>query len=149
MKHYDFYSGLFLMALSIATCIMSYMLGLGEIRNPGAGLIPLGTAAVLGLMSIGLVFRSLIGVPRAKVVFPKVRLGTVVLVLCTLIGYGLALNPLGFCFSTFMLMILLFGVVGRRRWWFTFVVSFLTVLGAYLTFVVWLGCQFPKGPLGI
>ena len=38
MKNYDFYSGLFLMALSIGTCIMAYIdLDLGNIHNPGAG----------------------------------------------------------------------------------------------------------------
>ena len=149
MKNNDFYSGLFLMALSIGTCIMSYMLGFGEIRNPGAGLIPFGTAALLGFLSIGLVLRSLFEMPRERGIFQQLRWGTVILVLCALIGYGLVFNLLGFSISTFLLMILLFGVVGRRKWWFTFTFSLLTVLGVYIVFVVWLGCQFPKGFFGI
>lgn len=48
------------MALSASICIMAFRIELGNIHNPGPGLIPFGVAALLGLMSVGLSIRSLI-----------------------------------------------------------------------------------------
>lgn len=152
MKNYDFLSGIFLMILSIGACLMAYRLRLGNISNPGAGLIPFGVAALLGLMSIGLSLRSLFEVTKEyqeRQVFKGIDWRRVLLVLCALLGYGIAFNFLGFRICTFLLMILLLGVVGHQKWWFTITGSFFIVLFAYLIFVIWLGCPFPKGPFGI
>lgn len=152
MKIYEFYSALFLTILSMGTCILAYRLGLGSIRNPAAGLIPFGVAVLLGLMSIGLLLRSLFRStkgPQSEAVFKGVEWRGVVLTLCGLLGYGAAFSYLGFRLSTFFLMLLLIGVVGRQKWWLTFMISILTVVCAYVLFVVWLGCPFPAGPLGI
>ena len=152
MRRYDFLSGLFLLVLSAVTCMMAYRLGLSDVHNPGPGLIPISVAALLFLMSVGLVLRSLFEVikgPQEKEVFKGVEWKRVILVLFALLGYGIAFNFLGFSTCTFLLMVFLLGAVGHQKWWLTIVISFLTVLCAYLIFVVWLECPFPKGPLGI
>ena len=152
LKIYDVSSALFLTILSMGACILAYRLRLGSIHNPGAGLIPFGVAALLGFMSIGLLLRGLfrpsVGSPREGV-FKGVEWRGVVLTLCGLLGYGAVFNSLGFRLSTFFLMLLLIGGVGRRKWWLAFTVSLFTVVCAYLIFVVWLGCPFPTGPFGI
>lgn len=140
------------MILSLGICMMAFRLGLGDIHNPGPGLIPLGTASLLGLMSIGLSIRSLFEATKAsqeEEVFKGVRWGRVILVIFALLGYGISFNFLGFRICTFLLMILLLGVVTRRKWWLTLTISFFIVLCAYLIFDVLLGCPFPKGPFGI
>lgn len=140
------------MGVSIGTCILASRLGFGDIHNPGAGLIPFGAAALLGLMSIGMVIRSLIEsikVRQEKKIFKGISWKTLILVLATLLGYGIAFNTLGFNTCTFLLMLMLLGVVGRLKWWLTLIISLFTVLCAYLIFVVWLGCPFPQGPFGI
>ena len=152
MRRYDFLSGLFLLLLSAGTCMMAYRLGLGDVHNPGPGLIPIGVAALLFLMSVGLVLRSLFEVIKGhqeKEVFKGVEWKRVILVLASLLGYGIAFNVLGFPICTFLLMVFLLGAVGHQKWWLTIVISFLTVLCAYLIFVVWLECPFPKGPFEI
>ena len=152
MKKYDFYSGLFLAVFSGAACILSYRLGFKSISNPGAGLIPFGVAGLLGLMSVGLLLKSLPGTkagPREEAVFSGLAWGRVLLVLCGLLGYGLTFEFLGFPLCTFFLMVLLLGVVGRQKWWMILTVSIFTVLFAHLIFVVWLGCPFPTGPFRI
>ncbi len=152
MKIYDVYSALFLTILSGVTCIFAYRLSLGSIYNPGAGLIPFGVAALLGFMSIGLLLRGLFrsaGESQSEGVFKGVEWRGVVLTLCGLLGYGAVFNHLGFRFSTFFLMLLLIGGVGRQKWWSTFAVSLFTVVFAYLIFVVWLRSPFPAGPFGI
>lgn len=140
------------MALGIGTCMMAYRLGLGDLYNPGPGLIPFGVAALLCLMSLGLCLSSLFKVIKGsqeRDAFKGIEWGRVVLVLCALLGYGVAFNFLGFRICTFLLMVLLFGVVGRLKWWLTIAISLFTVLCTYLIFEVWLGCSFPQGPLGM
>jgi putative tricarboxylic transport membrane protein len=152
VKIYDVCSALFLAILSMGTCILAYRLRLGSIHNPGAGLIPFGVAALLGLMSIGLLLRGLFrstGGSQSEGAFKGVKWRGVVLTLCGLLGYGAAFHTLGFRLSTFFLMLLLIGGVGRQTWWLAFTVSLFTVVCAHLIFVVWLGCPFPAGPLGI
>jgi len=151
MKKYDFLSGLFLLLLSIGTCIMAYRLGFGNISTPGPGLIAFGTAAILGLMSIGMVLSNLFGMIRAhqqKKVFQGIRWKILVLVLCSLVGYGMAFNTLGFNLCTFLLMMLLLRIVGLKKWWLVLSFSVLVAVATYFLFVG-LGCEFPRGFLGV
>ena len=152
MKVFDVYAALFLTALSMGACILAYRLGLGSIHNPGSGLIPFGVAAILGLMSIGLFLKGLSGSSGASPsnkVFSGMDWRGLGLTLCGLLGYGGAFHFLGFRLSTFFLMLLLIGGVGRQKWRLTLTVSLFTVVCAYFIFVVWLRCPFPAGPLGI
>ncbi|HVP76804.1 MAG TPA: tripartite tricarboxylate transporter TctB family protein [Thermodesulfobacteriota bacterium] len=152
LKIYDTYAALFLTVLGGVTCILAYRLSLGSIHNPGAGLIPFSVAALLGLMSIGLLVRGLLrsnAGSQSERVFRGVEWRGVALTLCGLLGYGAVFNPIGFRLSTFLLMLLLVGGVGRQKAWLTLTVSFFTVVFAYLIFVVWLRCPFPSGPFGI
>ena len=152
MKRYDLFSGLFLMLLSIGTCILAYQLGLGRIGHPGTGLIPFGTAALLCLMSVGLVLKSLIKKEKGDQKsgnFRGIQWRTLIMVVCALIGYGMFFGSLGFSVTTFFLVFLLLWRIGRQRWWMTLAISILIVIGVNLIFVVWLGCQFPKGFLGV
>jgi putative tricarboxylic transport membrane protein len=152
LKIYDVYSALFLTILSTGACILAYRLRLGSIHNPGAGLIPFGVAALLGFMSIGLLLRGLLRSTvgsQSEGIFKGVEWRGVVLTLCGLLGYGAVFNRLGFRLSTFFLMLLFIGGVGRQKWWLAFTVSLFTVVCAYLIFVVWLRCPFPAGPFGI
>jgi len=136
----------------MGACILAYRLRLGSIHNPGAGLIPFGVAGLLGFMSIGLLLRGLFGSTvgsQREGMFQGVQWRGVTLTLCGLLGYGAAFPILGFRLSTFFLMLLFIGGVGRQKWWLTFTVSLFTVVCAYFIFVVWLGCPFPVGPFGI
>ena len=150
--NYKFVSGLFLTLVGAGASLLAYRLGLGNFREPGAGLIPFGTAALLCFMCIGLTVESLIKgrtVRHRAEIFQGIRWGTLIFVVCTLLGYGIAFNTLGFSICTFLFMVLLLGVVGRKRWWLTLCFSILIVIGLYLIFVTWLGCEFPRGFLGI
>ncbi len=152
MRRYDVISGLFLLTVAVVTCLMANRLGFDNIHNPGPGLIPFGVAALLGLMSVGLCIRSLLGRSREgreQGVFANIAWGKIIIALCGLIGYGIFFNFLGFRISTFLLMVLLLGAVSRMKWVWALLTSLITVICAYLIFVTWLGCLFPTGPFGI
>lgn len=150
--NYNFTSGLFLTLVAAAASLLAYRLGLGTLREPGPGLIPFGTALLLGSMCMGLVVRGLIegrGAGEGEAVFKGIRWGRLILVVCGLLGYGIALDTLGFSVSNFLFMALLLRFVGRKRWWVALVTSILIVVGTYLIFIAWLGSVFPRGLLGI
>jgi hypothetical protein len=126
---------------------MAYRLGLGNISTPGPGFIPFGTATLLGLMSMGMVLSNLLGMIKAhrqEAVFEGVRWNKLVMVLGTLLGYGIFLDILGFSLCTFFLMMFNLRVVARRRWRSTVPFSIFVTVAAYLIFT-WLGCEFPRG----
>lgn len=154
MKRYDIYPGLFLMAVGIGGCILASRLGLGTMHSPGAGLIPFGVAAILALMSAGIVAGSLIRAAKEKPIgaakiFEGINWTTAILVLCTLTGYGAAFDALGFDICNFLLMVVLLLAVCRKKLWLTLFTSIVTVAAAHLLFITWLNCQFPRGPLGM
>lgn len=150
--NHDFISGSLLSLVGAGALILAYRLGIGTLREPGAGLIPFGAAALLFLMCLGLAIKGLLEERTARhrdAVFRGIKWGTPVLVLCALLGYGIAFNRLGFRISTFLFTLLLLTMVGRRRWWLTVSYSILIVIAIYLIFVVWLGCELPRGFLRI
>ena len=154
MNQYDLYPGLLLTAVGVGACILASRLGLGSMYSPGAGLIPFGTAAVLALMSAGMVVGSLIRTAkerpaRTTKIFEGVNWTAAIVVLCTLAGYGIAFDTLGFDICNFLMMVVILRVVCRKKSWVTLAISVVTVVGAHLLFVTWLNCQFPRGPLGI
>jgi hypothetical protein len=154
VKHYDLYPGLFLMAVSIGGCILASRLGLGSMHSPGAGLIPFGTAAILAMMSAGMVVGSLIraakeGPARVTKIFEGINWTAAILVLCTLAGYGAGFDTLGFDTCNFLMMVVLLRAVCRKKLWLTLAISVITAVGAHLLFITWLNCQFPRGPLGM
>lgn len=131
---------------------MAQRLGLGHIQHPGTGLIPFGTAFLLGLMSIALIIQALLRIKKShknEKIFQETRWWVLILVLCGLVGYGVFFSILGFNLSTFLLMFFLLGIIGRQKWWLTLFFSICIVIGSHLVFVTWLKCEFPKGFIGI
>jgi hypothetical protein len=68
-------------------------------------------------------------------------------VLGSLYAYAILLQKIGYLLATFGLMILLFCVLERPKWWVGIASSLLTVSLTYLIFYKWLGVQLPKGIL--
>jgi putative tricarboxylic transport membrane protein len=146
----DLGSGLFLLLLSVGTCIKAAQLDLGNAETPGPGFIPFGIGAVLGLMSI---YLCLQGALRRGGASPQVDASPgggwkkAALVLVLLTAYAASFQPLGFLVSTFLLMMLLLSVVGRQRLRRALSVSVLTVLCAHLLFVFLFQLPLPGGSL--
>lgn len=148
MKRKDQISGGFWFFISLVVIQQSLGMGLGTIRSAGAGLIPFIcgiTLAILSVMTIinGFVQKTGAGEILSEGVPWKVW-GWLMIVVGGLLGFALAFSYLGFFFSSFCILVLLFR--GFRKWWGSFLAAGLTVSLSYLLFHVLLKMQFPRGP---
>lgn len=150
MAKRDMISGLFLMIISLTTCVMAHGLGLGAGSNPGPGFAAFGIAFLLGLMSLYLFLKGMAqmfkerskGEAPAPILWKKPML-----ILIVLAGYGIFFDLLGFPLSTFLLMMLLIWVFGRQRLPLALTVSILTVASSYALFVIAFGLPLPLGSI--
>jgi cell division protein FtsW (lipid II flippase) len=150
MKKNDFIPFIFWMVLSLFVIILSNKIGLGELHNPGPGLMPFYVSVIMFIVSFCLLLKYLfkrgdkdktLKEDQSQIKFLK--MGTVVV---SLIVYALFLEKLGFLIATFILVTILFKTAGMKRWSFTLMGSILTVLIAYFLFT-YLGLSFPRGIL--
>ncbi len=70
----------------------------------------------------------------------------VILTLAILLVYTLFMERVGYLVSTFVLMVVLYKIAGRRLW-MQVLRAVVTVFATYIVFHVWLGVQLPNGIL--
>ncbi len=142
---------LFGVILSIFVIIGSYRLELGSFENPGSGLMPFLSGIGLLVVSVIIAGSSFFKMQKkndiAKQEAPsKIHFWKIVLVPGSLVTYALLLEKVGFLFSTFLLLIVLFKLAGTPKWRSVLAASVLTVLVTYFVFT-YLGIRFPSGVL--
>jgi putative tricarboxylic transport membrane protein len=144
-------SGLFWLAISIFVCIMAIKLGVGTFSSPGSGFLFFWSSLILGALSVILITKSILGKWEAMLLlidlWKGLKWGKAVLAIITLFLYALILTKLGFILTTFVLMILLFGI-GKLKYWVTIISAFSTVMLSYIIFHFLLQIQFPRGIFG-
>lgn len=149
----DQLSGLFWLAISIlVVCGGESIRGsVGTLHYPGPGFFPFWSATILGVFSIIIMVKSRLtksvgGAMRNLWIGKKWR--NVIGVILSLLLYAILLRRGGYLITTFVLMTLLFGLVGRTRLWIQAGAALITVLATYLIFDVWLQSQLPEGIFG-
>jgi putative tricarboxylic transport membrane protein len=136
--------------VGVVFLIESLRLGLGSVRRPGPGLLPLYTGAALALVASFSLVRGLLA-PRGekdKEKFFGPSIGNVVIILVGLVAYVFLLPWLGYILSTFMLLMFLFRAGGFRKWGLILLLAFLATAATHLVFSSWLNLRFPKGIFG-
>ncbi len=134
--------------------IKAYLLGLGNLRHPGAGFIFFLAALLLVILSVIDLAGILISMSKKdqhreeQPLWAGLQWGKVLLVVGILSAYIYSFNFLGFFLSTFLLMVLLFKGVELTKWWIAIMNSLITILISYGIFKVWLKVPFPIGILG-
>jgi hypothetical protein len=136
----------FLFALAAVFCIKSLSLGIGSLRNPGAGFVPFGSAVLVGCLSLFIFVKSL-GEKKVELQFGK-GWKKCAWVLGNLLFYFFFLERLGFPVTAFVLIFSLLSLQSRR-WVGIFLATLFTVFLSYVIFQFWLGVRLPKGILGI
>lgn len=148
MSRYDRKSGIVLLIISALLCYGAVRLGIGALRNPGAGLLPLITGLIIGVLSIPLVFgRSVPSTspsPPAEPFFTS-RAG---LFLGVLVLFGVFVERAGFLICTFFGVIIMLRANGMRRYSYVFLASTLICISIFLLFDKILGVRLPWGILG-
>jgi putative tricarboxylic transport membrane protein len=152
MNFRDQLSGFFWLAISVVVIyVESTQDSIGTLRHQGPGFLPFWSGVVLGIFSIALIIKSSLARGRGEKLrksWEGRRWGNVILVLGSLFLYALLLPKIGFIITTFGLMYLLFGVMGKRKVWIQGMGSLLATLVSYYVFNTWLDIQLPKGLLG-
>ena len=119
--------------------------GLGTLREPGSGFLPVTMAMILILLSLITLVKGLIRSAKPISGIPWRR---PVLAIASVFFFGLLLDLIGFLLSTFVMMFILFGLLrGKSRWAHVFICSAATALAAWLVFSVALSIPFPSSRL--
>jgi putative tricarboxylic transport membrane protein len=153
VKTLDLRSGLFWLLLSIAVVTESLRMGIGTVQNPGMGFMSFWAGGLLAILSLVLLFRTILNKRRGR---QAELAGTwrkkVLFALGALVVYAVIMPVVGYLIATFLLMTFLYWFAdptGMRWFLWCLVLSFLTTAVSYYVFSVLLNCQFPPGLLGI
>ena len=150
-EKYDILPGLFWIGLSLFAMIGSYRLGLGDFRDPGAGLMPFLMGALLFLVTIPVVLNSISGLRKLiseRRESSSLNLFKVLSVSGSLFAYCLLLGKLGYLVTTALLLLFLFRTTSSRKWGFVILSAIVTAVVTYYGFS-FLGLRFPRGLFGI
>lgn len=139
-----------LLALAGYIFAASSALPFGTLRMPQTAFFPRTMAGLLVVLSLVLLAQTFTKT-RASVASQKIdaagwlRIGAT---LATLVGFGLALEALGFLAATFLLMVLLLRAIEPQPWRRVLGVAFATALISYGLFSWLLGIPLPAGIFG-
>jgi hypothetical protein len=132
--------------------VVAYKLELGDFRDPGAGLMPFLIGALLFLMSLPIVLKSIFELKKKRISEKtepgKIALTKIASVAVSLFAYCLFLQKLGYLTATTLLLLFLFKTASSRKWRYVIIASVLTSVVSYLGFT-FLGLRFPRGILGV
>jgi hypothetical protein len=143
-------SGSFWLAVSIFVAVMAIDLGLGTFSSPGSGFIFFWSSVGLGALSVILILKSILGKGEANrfmELWKGLKWGNAVLAIVMLLLYALILTTLGFMLSTFMLMIVLFGI-GRSPFRVVILSALITTILSLIIFRYLLEVHLPRGIIG-
>ena len=141
----DLIASLFLMAVSAFACVQSLALGLGALSSPGPGLMLFFSSLALGGLSILLIINNTLRKrPKAKILdlwkgFDWKRAAVAIV---ALLLYLVLLSRMGNLLTTFVSVLILFGL-GRMKPWITLTGAVITTILSHIIFQVLLGVPFP------
>jgi putative tricarboxylic transport membrane protein len=151
MGRSDRISGVFWLCFAILATIESRRLGMGTLHQPGPGFLFFWVNIALGIMALVVLIRAWAGKkiegPR-HAIFGGQNISKIIYVMLSLFIYILLMETVGFILVTLLLFIFLLGIIEKKRWYYTAIVSIAVTVAAYLIFETWLQSQLPKGLLG-
>jgi putative tricarboxylic transport membrane protein len=142
------FTGLLWLVLSIFICAISLRLGFGTFQTPGPGFLLFWSGVVLGILAVLLWLIDYAGKKERNKTLDLWRglnWNKVILVFLALLVYALLLPTIGYLIMTFCLLVFLFSIIERSRWWVRAVFALITVTATYLIFYLWLEVQLPRG----
>jgi len=151
IKRKDQVSGAFFFLISLFVIQQSLKLGLGDATTPGPGLMPLIWGVSLSAFSFATIVKACLRRETgADTIFLVNWVSTkrLLLVIGVLLIFTSLSRFLGFFFSIYWVLVILFREL-RVRWWLPFLAAGATTAAGYLLFRVFIKIQFPRGLFGI
>ena len=151
MPKVDRWCGIILLVFSFLTAYWAWKIPLGSAHRPGPGFFPLLLSFVLAFLAFLLLIAAWIEKLRAKPAeapLTRREARKPLYILVVLLIYAASFQGLGFLLSTFLFLVLLKPVVGKK-WPYVLTGAVLATILSYLVFEVGLQSQLPKGFLGI
>ena len=138
--------------LGIAVALISYSYRLGTLKSPGPGMMPFILGVILTLCSVPLLIKSIRSIgKKAKQSdsspWSGVKYWKILVIICSLIGYGVLLEEIGFVVVTIFFLSILFKTIDSQRWFSILITSFVITVITYLLFVGVLKVNLPLGIL--
>jgi len=140
---------LFFIALSLFACQQAVVVGLGTFTRPGAGFLPFGAGASMGLFSIICLIQTIVSKERQDGAAPDERLPekkkvSLTPIILSLFAYTTAVYYLGFLPSTFVFVIFIYRLVESEKWWRAAVEAAIISIVNYYIFVELFDVNLPK-----
>ncbi len=151
MKKRDLITSIILLALSIAILLEIREFPIGKLSSPQMGFFPLILAVLLGILSLVLLGQAIKGKDEGEIPswVSSGREKIFILTVGILFIFPIFFERLGYLISVFLLIALLFGTIGKKKWWVVIMVAFFSALASYLVFGILLNTQLPMGILGL
>jgi putative tricarboxylic transport membrane protein len=132
------------LALGAAAIFESAKLPLGTVRNPGQAFFPWWTSVVIVLLALVLLAQAL---TSRRSINPQAtgRIAKVTALLLVLAAYTFLLDLLGYLICTFFLVLFMLRATDPQRWTVALIMAFITALGSYGVFAIWLSVPLPRG----
>ena len=109
--------------------------------GPGAGVLPTALGIIIAALAAASFFRP--EVERIKLP----HFGRILIILRTLVGYALLLEPVGYVVATALLLGVLLMVFAERKHWWQPVAAVAISFGTYAIFRLFLSVPLPPDPL--
>ena len=145
MKKRDLILSVILLALAIATLVETEKLPVGTLSSPQVGFFPLLIAILLGILSLVLLGQA-IKRKDAEKILPLAGSGgwkLFGLTVGVLFLFALFFERLGYLISTFLLIVFLARMSGKKQWRVVFIYGAFATLATYLIFGVLLKAPLP------
>lgn len=146
----DAAGGILLFLFGGVTVVLSLSMPLGSLRMAGPGMFPLALGILLMLLSGIWVLRCLLqGHAGSKGLSLSPVLRNVLPFVLAMAMYVLLLDTLGYPFTSLLLLLALFRLMGSRAWALNLAIALGVAGCSFLVFVSWLQVPLPRGLLGL
>ena len=144
----DRMSGVFWLAFAVFITHQSHRLGLGTLHRPGPGFLFFYAGIFLAILSLIVLVRTWAQTEGpSRSIFAGKSLRKACFVTVSVFLYAVLMERLGFIPVTLLLFLFLLGVIEKKGWVFSVLVSLAVTVAAYLIFETALQSQLPKGIL--
>jgi putative tricarboxylic transport membrane protein len=146
-----------MLAAGVVYEIMALYMPRGNIAYPGPGFFPMVVGVFLIATALGCLFQEILkrktddrqpGSPSAgKAASIESHFGKTFQLMALMIGYILALTPLGFPITISIFLVISIRIFGSRRWVSALAMAVIIATISYVSFVLWLKVPLPLGIL--